>query len=168
MANADTRDFYSFKVKANDGTERALSDYKGKVVMVVNVASKCGFTKQYKGLEDLYKKYHEKGFVILGFPCNQFGAQEPGSNEEIQKFCKLTYDVDFPVMSKIDVNGDKADPLYAWLKSNAKGLLGSEAIKWNFTKFLVGRNGKVIERFAPQTEPEATAKDIEKALEEKL
>lgn len=166
MADTSNQTLYSFNVKAADGSTRALADYRGKVVMVVNVASKCGFTKQYKGLEEVYKKYHEKGFVILGFPCNQFGAQEPGSDEEIQKFCKLTYDVDFPVMSKIDVNGDKADPLYTWLKASAPGLLGTEAIKWNFTKFLISRKGKVLERFAPQTEPEATASSIEKALTE--
>lgn len=162
----DAKNFYSFKVKAVDGSDKDLADFKGKVVMVVNVASKCGFTPQYKGLEELYKKYHEKGFVVVGFPCNQFGQQEPGSNEEIQKFCKLTYDVDFPIMAKIDVNGDNTAPVYSWLKSSIPGVFGTEAIKWNFTKFLISRNGKVLERFAPQTKPEDTVKAIEKALAE--
>ena len=167
MAAPNATDIYGFKVKGHDGVEHAMADYKGKVLLIVNVASKCGFTGQYKGLEELYKKYRDQGLVIVGFPCNQFGSQEPGSNEEIQKFCKLTYDVDFPVMAKIDVNGDKADPIYNWLKSHAPGLMGTEAIKWNFTKFLVSRQGQVIERFAPQTEPSALSKAIEKALSEK-
>jgi glutathione peroxidase len=165
VANENS-DFYGFTVKKSDGSPQSLADYNGKVVLVVNVASKCGFTPQYAGLEDLWKKYRDKGLVILGFPCNQFGAQEPGSNQEIQSFCKLKYDVDFPIFSKIDVNGDSADPLYKWLKKNAPGILGTEAIKWNFTKFLVGKNGKVIERYAPTTEPKSLAADIEKALAE--
>lgn len=160
---ADNKDFYSFNVKKPEGTQ-SMADYKGKTVLIVNVASKCGFTPQYEGLEALYKKYREKGLVILGFPCNQFGSQEPGSAEEIKSFCKLTYDVDFPIMSKIDVNGANAEPLYAWLKSHAPGVLGTEAIKWNFTKFLISRKGEVLQRYAPTTKPEDLTKDIEKAL----
>lgn len=160
MANS----VYDFKVKNAQGQMIDLSQYKGKVILVVNVASKCGFTSQYTGLESIYKKYESKGFVILGFPCNQFGAQEPGTDQDIQQFCKLTYDVNFPVMAKVEVNGDKAEPFYQYLKSASPGLLGSEAIKWNFTKFLIGRDGKVLERYAPQTTPEALASDIEKAL----
>ncbi len=159
-----TTDFYSFSVKKADGSTQSLSAFKGKVVMIVNVASKCGFTPQYEGLEALYKKYSDKGFVILGFPCNQFGAQEAGSNEEIQTFCKLNYGVSFPVMAKIDVNGEEADPLYKWLKKTSPGLLGTEAIKWNFTKFLISKDGRVLERYAPQTKPEDTEKDLIKAL----
>ncbi len=155
---------YDFTVKAADGTDIALEKYKGQVVLVVNVASKCGFTPQYEGLESIFEKYHDKGFSVLGFPCNQFGAQEPGNNEEIMQFCKLTYDVTFPIMSKVDVNGDKAAPVFKHLKSSIPGILGTEAIKWNFTKFLVGKNGQVIERYSPQTKPEDIAKDIEKAL----
>lgn len=158
------QDFYSFSVKKSDGSEQSMADYKGKVVMVVNVASKCGFTPQYEGLEALYEKYKDQGLMIVGFPSNQFGSQEPGSNEEIQSFCKLNYGVTFPVMAKVDVNGDKADPLYQWLKSSAPGLLGTEAIKWNFTKFLIGKDGKIIDRYAPQTKPEDMDKDIQKAL----
>lgn len=156
-----SQDFYSFKVKKADGTDQDLSEYKGKVVLVVNVASKCGYTPQYTGLETLYKKYRDKGLVILGFPCNQFGGQEPGSNQEIQKFCQLKYGVDFPVMGKIEVNGDKAEPLYTWLKSKASE---KNDIKWNFTKFLVNRKGEVIGRFGSGTSPEELASPIEKAL----
>jgi glutathione peroxidase len=159
-------DFYSFKVKKADGSEQSLAEFKGKVVLVVNVASHCGFTPQYSGLEALYKKYKDQGFVILGFPCNQFGAQESGSNDEIQKFCKLNYGVDFPVMAKIDVNGEKSDPLYVALKHEAKGVLGTEAIKWNFTKFLISRKGKVLDRFAPNTEPDKLSSQIEAAISE--
>lgn len=130
------------------------------------MASKCGFTPQYKGLEQLYREYKSQNFTILGFPCNQFGAQEPGTNEEIQSYCSLTYDVTFPIMAKIDVNGSKADPIYEWLKSEAPGLLGLEAIKWNFTKFLISKNGQVLQRYAPQSEPKDLAKDIQKALAE--
>lgn len=157
--------FYSFSVKDAGGQSVSMSDYKGKVVLVVNVASKCGFTPQYDGLEALYKKYKDQGLMILGFPSNQFGGQEPGSNEEIQNFCKVNYGVTFPVMSKVDVNGSEAIPLYKWLKSSAPGVLGTEAIKWNFTKFLVGRDGKVIDRFAPKTAPKDLEPPIEKALE---
>ena len=151
---------YNFKVKTIDGSETTLEKYKGQVLLIVNTASKCGFTSQYKGLEDLFKKYQDKGFQVLAFPCNQFGAQEPGDEKEIQSFCSLTYDVSFPLFAKIDVNGDEAAPLYNFLKSNVKGLLGSETIKWNFTKFLVDSTGKPIKRYAPQTKPEDIEKDI--------
>jgi len=159
-----TKTFDSFSVKAANGTLQNLSDYKGKVVLVVNVASKCGFTPQYSELEEVFKKYKEKGFVVVGFPCNQFGGQEPGSDEEVQKFCKTNYGVTFPVMAKVEVNGKGADPLYQWLKTTAPGLGGTEAIKWNFTKFLIGRDGKVINRYASTTKPKSLSKDIEKAL----
>jgi len=155
---------HSFSVQSADGQPLNLEKYKGQVVLVVNVASKCGFTPQYKGLEDLYKKYKDQGFAILGFPCNQFGSQEPGTNSEIQQFCSLTYDVSFPIMAKVDVNGSKASPVYQWLKEEAPGLLGTEFIKWNFTKFLIGKDGKVIKRYAPNEEPANIATDIQKAL----
>ena len=161
---SDAKNLYSFQVKAPNNEMISLEKYKGQVVLVVNVASKCGFTPQYTGLEELYKKYHGQGLTILGFPSNQFGAQEPGNNEEIQSFCKLTYDVTFPVMAKIDVNGSHADPLYDWLKESAPGILGTELIKWNFTKFLVGKEGQVLKRYAPNTEPKEISADIEKAL----
>ena len=151
-------------VKSADGSTSDLSSHEGKVMLIVNVASKCGFTPQYEGLEALQKQYRDKGFTVLGFPCNQFGAQEPGDAEEIASFCKLTYDVDFPLFAKIDVNGDDAAPLYQHLKAEAPGLLGSKAIKWNFTKFLVDRSGKVARRYAPQTKPEDIAADIEALL----
>lgn len=141
-----------------------LSQLQGKVTLIVNVASKCGFTPQYKGLEDLYKKHKDHGFTILGFPCNQFGAQEPGSNDEIVDFCSMNYGVSFPIMSKVDVNGSNAAPVYEFLKSSAPGILGIEMIKWNFTKFLIGKDGKVINRYAPQTNPADIDKDIEAAL----
>jgi glutathione peroxidase len=151
-------------VTAANGSESDLSAHKGKVLLVVNVASKCGFTPQYEGLEALQRKYQDRGFTVIGFPCNQFGAQEPGNAEEIANFCKLTYDVSFPLMGKINVNGPKAAPIYKQLKNDAPGLLGSEAIKWNFTKFLVDRSGKVLKRYAPQTKPEDIQRDIEAAL----
>lgn len=160
-----SKTIYDFTVKNSQGKDVSLSDYKGKVVLVVNVASKCGFTPQYEGLEKIFEQYNSQGFTVLGFPCNQFGAQEPGNDQEIQQFCQLTYDVKFPVMAKVDVNGDKAAPVYQFLKSESPGLLGTEGIKWNFTKFLVGKDGKVIERYAPQTKPEDISKDIEKALQ---
>ena len=147
-----------------DGSTSDLSDHKGEVMLIVNVASKCGFTPQYDGLEALQRQYAPKGFTVLGFPCNQFGAQEPGDAEEIAHFCKLTYDVSFPVYGKIDVNGDNAAPLYQHLKDEAPGLLGSKGIKWNFTKFLVDRSGKVVKRYAPQTKPEELTRDIEALL----
>jgi glutathione peroxidase len=149
---------------APDGSTTDLSSHKGEVMLVVNVASKCGFTPQYEGLEALQRKYDGKGFSVIGFPCNQFGAQEPGNAEEIASFCKLTYDVSFPVMGKIDVNGDNAAPIYQHLKDEAPGLLGSKGIKWNFTKFLVNRAGKVVKRYPPQAKPEDLARDIEALL----
>jgi len=153
-----------FHVKAANGSEADLSEFAGKVLLVVNVASKCGFTPQYEGLEALHRRFADRGFEVLGFPCNQFGAQEPGNAEEIATFCSLTYDVTFPVFAKVDVNGSNADPLYAELKKQAPGFLGTEGIKWNFTKFLVGRDGQVVERYAPTTKPDDIAADIEKLL----
>jgi glutathione peroxidase len=155
---------YDFDAETLDGNPAPLSSYRDKVVLIVNTASKCGFTPQYAGLETLYRKYRDRGFVVLGFPCNQFGAQEPGDADEIASFCSLTYDVDFPLMRKIDVNGPRAHPLYAYLKSAKKGVLGTGAIKWNFTKFLVDRNGRVVERFAPTAEPKALEGAIEALL----
>ena len=153
-----------FSAKDIDGTEQPLSAWKGQAMLVVNVASKCGFTPQYEGLEALYREYKDRGFVVLGFPCDQFGNQEPGDEEEIRTFCSLTYDVSFPMFSKIEVNGPGTHPLYRHLKSQAKGLLGSEAIKWNFTKFLVDRNGRVVKRFAPTDTPGSLVPEIEKLL----
>ena len=155
---------YDFSVKDNADNEISLRDFSGKVLLIVNTASKCGFTPQYKGLEELQNKYGEERFSIIAFPCNQFGGQEPGSNEEIQEFCSLNFQTSFPVMSKIDVNGADADPVYAFLKSEKKGLLGSKGIKWNFTKFLVDQKGKVIKRYSPNTEPKDISTDIEKLL----
>jgi glutathione peroxidase len=155
---------YDFPFKAADGSETSLKPYQGKPILIVNVASKCGFTPQYDGLEKLYEKYKAQGLVVVGFPCNQFGAQEPGTDSEIQSFCKMNYGVTFPVFGKVDVNGDKAHPLYQHLKKEEPGILGTEGIKWNFTKFLVGKDGKVIKRFAPQTKPEELGPEIEKAL----
>jgi glutathione peroxidase len=157
-------DVYDFAVHDITGREVSLADYRGKVLLVVNVASKCGFTPQYEGLEHLYRDLQDRGLVVLGFPCNQFGAQEPGSAEEIASFCKLTYDVSFPMFAKIEVNGANAAPLYQWLKHEAPGLLGTEAIKWNFTKFLVGRDGKVVDRFAPADKPQDLRRKIEALL----
>jgi glutathione peroxidase len=154
----------SIPITAADGSQTDLSDQAGKVLLIVNVASKCGFTPQYEGLEALQRKYAAQGFSVLGFPCNQFGSQEPGDAQEIANFCKLTYDVDFPLYGKIDVNGDDAAPLYVHLKQDAPGVFGSKSIKWNFTKFLVDRSGKVVHRFAPQTEPAAIEADIQKLL----
>ena len=155
---------YDFSVNDIHGKEQKLDEYKDKVLLIVNVASKCGFTPQYNGLEALYEKLHGRGFEILGFPSNQFGAQEPGNEAEIAQFCELNYGVKFPLFAKIDVNGSDAAPLYQYLKKAKPGLLGSEAIKWNFTKFLVDRTGKVVERYAPNVEPQAIAGDIEKLL----
>lgn len=157
-------EIYSFKVKTIDGNETSLESFKGKVMLIVNVASKCGFTPQYKGLEELYREYKGKGLEVLGFPCNQFGAQEPGDENEIKNFCSLTYDVSFPMFAKVDVNGENTHPLYSYLKKKEKGLLGTEAIKWNFTKFLVDKQGNVVDRFAPQTKPEDLKKKIEPLL----
>jgi glutathione peroxidase len=157
---------YDFTVKTIAGQEQTLADYRGKVLLIVNVASKCGYTPQYEGLEALYRQYRAQGFEVLGFPCNQFLSQEPGDEATIQRFCSTTYDVSFPMHRKIDVNGDNAHPLYRHLKAEAPGFLGSQAIKWNFTKFLVGRNGEVLARYATATKPEALKADIEKALAE--
>lgn len=151
---------HDFSAKTIDGGERKLDAYNGKVLLIVNVASKCGFTPQYAGLEALYREYEDRGLVVLGFPCDQFGHQEPGDEAEIRNFCSLNYDVTFPMFAKIDVNGAGAHPLYQYLKHEAKGLLGSESIKWNFTKFLVDGDGKVVKRYAPTDTPESIGKDI--------
>jgi glutathione peroxidase len=155
---------YDFEARQIDGTTVPLRQFEGQVLLIVNTASACGFTPQFGGLEKLHQDYGGRGLAVLGFPCNQFGAQDPGSNEEIAQFCQLNYGVSFPMMAKIDVNGTGADPLYQWLTREAPGLLGSKAIKWNFTKFLVGKDGKVLKRYGPQEAPAALAKDIEGAL----
>jgi glutathione peroxidase len=155
---------YDFSAKTIEGNEQKLDAYRGKALLVVNVASKCGFTPQYEGLEALYRTFKDKGFAVLGFPCDQFGHQEPGNEDEIRNFCSLNYDVTFPMFAKIDVNGTDAHPLYRYLKSEAKGLLGSEAIKWNFTKFLVGRDGAVLKRYAPTDTPKSIEGDVAAAL----
>lgn len=155
---------YDLSAKTIDGNDLSLSEYKGKVMLVVNTASKCGFTPQYEGLEELYRQYKDKGLVILGFPCDQFGHQEPGDEEEIKNFCSLTYDVSFPMFAKIDVNGDNTHPVYKYLKGEKAGLLGSQGIKWNFTKFLVDPEGKVVKRYAPTDKPASLAKDVEKLI----
>ncbi len=154
---------YDVSATLNNGKEKKLSAYKGKVLLIVNTASKCGFTPQYEGLQKLYGQFHDQGFEVLGFPCDQFGHQEPGSDADIKSFCELNYGVEFPLFSKIDVNGASEHPLYKFLKGEKGGLLG-DSIKWNFTKFLVDKNGKVIERYAPTTPPERIAADIEKLL----
>jgi glutathione peroxidase len=151
-------------VRTIDGAEQALSEYAGKVVLIVNVASRCGFTPQYEGLEALWRKYRERGFVVLGFPCNQFAGQEPGTESEIQTFCSTHYEVSFPLFSKVEVNGPKAHPLFVELKHAAPGILGSEAIKWNFTKFLVDRSGRTVRRYGSMDKPESMAQDIEALL----
>lgn len=155
---------HDFTVRNIQGEPVPLARYQGRVVLVVNTASACGFTPQFAGLEELHTTYAAQGLTVLGFPCNQFGSQDPGSNDDIASFCQLNYGVDFPMMEKIDVNGAKADPLFQWLTKEAPGLLGSKAIKWNFTKFLVGRDGQVIRRYAPQDAPAKLAGDIEAAL----
>jgi len=155
---------YDFEARQMNGTTVPLEQYRGKAVLIVNTASACGFTPQFGGLEALHEKYGQRGLAVLGFPCNQFGSQDPGSNEEIASFCQLNYGVTFPMMAKIDVNGPQADPLFKWITAEAPGVLGSKAIKWNFTKFLVGKNGQVIKRYAPTDKPEDMAKDIEAAL----
>lgn len=155
---------HDFSAPDLSGRDVPLEQYRGKVLLVVNTASKCGFTPQYKGLQKLYDQYHDRGLEILGFPCNQFGKQEPGSASEIGEFCELNYGVSFPMFSKIDVNGDQAHPLYDHLKTEAPGLLGSKAIKWNFTKFLVDKEGRVVRRYAPKDRPEDIAADIDKLL----
>ncbi len=159
-----TAPIYQLSVDRLQGGTQTLADYAGKVLLIVNTASECGFTPQYAGLEALHQRYGEQGLVVLGFPCNQFGAQEPGSAEEIGAFCEKNYGVSFPMFAKIEVNGEHAHPLYRYLKEHARGVLGSEAIKWNFTKFLVDRDGEVVDRYAPSTTPEAIAGDIEKLL----
>ena len=155
---------YEFKAKGIDGKEVSLSDYAGKTLLIVNVASQCGFTPQYEGLEKLYEKYKDKGFFVLGFPCNQFGSQEPGTESEIKTFCELNFGVKFPLFAKIDVNGDKTHPLYEYLKKALPGVLGSEAIKWNFTKFLVDKKGNPVKRYGSADKPESLEKDIETAI----
>ena len=155
---------YDFEAQQMNGQPVPLSQYRGQVLLIVNTASACGFTPQFAGLEDLHKQYADQGLVVLGFPCNQFGNQDPGSNDEIASFCQLNYGVSFPMMAKIDVNGAQAAPLYQWLSQEAPGLLGSKAIKWNFTKFLVGRDGRVIRRYAPMDTPAKLSADIEAAL----
>jgi glutathione peroxidase len=155
---------YDLNATTIDGHDQALGDYQGQVCLVVNVASKCGFTGQYAGLEALQRRFRDRGFVVLGFPCNQFGHQEPGDEAEIRSFCSTTYDVTFPMFAKVDVNGPNAHPVFRYLKGEKKGLFGSEAIKWNFTKFLVDREGNVVQRYAPTTPPERIADDIERLL----
>lgn len=154
---------YDFEATTIDGTPRELADYRGSVLLVVNTASKCGFTPQYEGLEELYRSYADRGLVVLGFPCDQFNHQEPGDEAEIANFCSTTYDVTFPMFAKIDVNGDDAHPLYDWLRDEKGGVLGGR-IKWNFTKFLVDRDGAVVKRYAPTTKPESMAADVEALL----
>jgi len=156
--------FYDFEVKAIDGSSIDLNQFKSQVVLVVNTASACGFTPQFKGLEALHQAYAKQGLVVMGFPCNQFGAQDPGTNESIHTFCETQYGVTFPMMEKIEVNGSGAHPLYEWLKGEAPGILNTTTIKWNFTKFLIGPDGQVIDRYAPQATPESLVKDIELAL----
>ena len=155
---------FDFSCSTSSGDERSLADYRGKVLLVVNTASKCGFTPQFAGLEEMYEKYRERGLEILGFPCNQFGKQDPGSNEEITEFCQLNYGVSFPIFGKIEVNGRGADPLYQHLKKAAPGALGTRGIKWNFTKFLINRDGEVLKRFSPATTPARIEKEIEQLL----
>ncbi len=164
LFGGDKMSLYDFELMTIDKEKTTLAPYKGKVLLIVNVASKCGFTYQYEGLEKLYKTYKDKGLVILGFPSNQFSNQEPGNEEEIKNFCSLTYDVTFPMFSKIDVNSENAHPLYVYLKKEQSGILGSESIKWNFTKFLVDKQGNVIERFAPTTAPESLEETIKGLL----
>ncbi|MBY0421309.1 MAG: glutathione peroxidase [Parvularculaceae bacterium] len=156
--------FYDFSARRNDGKTEKMSAYKGKAALVVNVASKCGFTPQYEGLERLWRAHKDEGFVVLAFPCNQFGAQEPGDAAEIASFCTLSYDVTFPLFEKVDVNGANAHPMFEWLKKERPGIAGSKSIKWNFTKFLVDREGRVVTRYAPQTAPAALEADVVKAL----
>jgi glutathione peroxidase len=155
---------YDFSARDIDGNERSLDEFRGKALLVVNVASKCGFTPQYKGLEELQQQYEGQGLTVLGFPCDQFGHQEPGDEAEIKNFCSLTYDVSFPMFAKVEVNGANAHPLYRWLKSEGKGILGSEGIKWNFTKFLIGRDGQVVRRYAPTDTPAKIGKDLSPLL----
>ena len=161
----EIKNIFNFSCKDINGEEKNLSDYSGKVLLIVNTASKCGFTPQYKGLQDLYSKYFNQGFEILGFPCNQFGSQEPGTDQEIVEFCNINYDVTFPLFSKIEVNGPSAHPLFNFLTSDKPGLLGTKAIKWNFTKFLINRNGEPVKRFSSKTAPEEISSEILDLLE---
>ncbi len=162
MSQSDS--IFNYSARLPGGASQSLSDYDGKVLLIVNTASKCGFTPQYQGLEELHKNLADQGLVVLGFPCNQFGGQEPGNNDEIAEFCTLNYGVSFTIFDKIDVNGDAADPLFTYLKSAAPGLLGSERIKWNFTKFLVSKDGSSITRYAPKTTPQSIQADIQQLL----
>ncbi len=159
------KSIYDYKVDDSQKNPVSLSDYKGKTLLIVNVASRCGLTPQYKGLQELYSKYSNKDFEILAFPCNQFGAQEPGSNEEIKEFCDINFNVSFKIFDKINVNGSSASPLFKHLKNEAKGVMGSEAIKWNFTKFLIDNNGRVIKRYSPQTEPSEIEEELKDIIE---
>ena len=163
-ATSPATSIYDFEALSIEGKPAHLGTQRGKVLLIVNTASACGFTPQFGGLEELWKTYRDKGLVVVGFPSNQFGAQDPGSNDQIESFCQLNYGVSFPMMSKVDVNGGNAHPLWKWLTAEAPGLLGSEAIKWNFTKFLVGKDGKVLKRYAPNLSPQALKDDIEAAL----
>jgi glutathione peroxidase len=162
--SASAQTAWDFQAETLAGKPMPLSSFRGQVALIVNTASQCGLTPQYKGLQALHDRFKDRGFVVLGFPSNQFGAQEPGSNEQIAEFCELNFGVTFPMFGKIDVNGDAAHPLFKWLKAEKPGALGLEAIKWNFSKFLVDRDGKVVERYAPTTEPDAVAADIERLL----
>jgi glutathione peroxidase len=155
---------HDYSARTIDGEDKHLADYRGKVLVIVNTASKCGFTPQYQGLEKVFREFRSKGLVVLGFPCDQFGHQEPGDENEIKNFCSLNYDVSFPMFSKVDVNGDHAHPLFKYLTDEAPGLLGSRAIKWNFTKFLVDQSGKVVKRYGSMDKPESIVKDIERLL----
>ncbi|HMS03944.1 MAG TPA: glutathione peroxidase [Gemmatimonadaceae bacterium] len=166
MSDSTSHTAFDFEATAIDGSSHALRDYAGQVLLVVNVASQCGLTPQYAGLEQLWRTYRDRGFTVLGFPCNQFGHQEPGTEAEIATFCETRFDVTFPLFAKIDVNGDSAHPLWKWMRHEEPGVLGTEAIKWNFTKFLIGRDGRVIERFAPTSTPESLVEAIERALGE--
>lgn len=159
-------DIYSFSVKTMDQQDKSLADYQGKVLLIVNTASQCGFTPQYRDLQTLYDKYHAQGFEVLAFPCNQFAGQEPGDNKEIAEFCQLNYQITFPLFAKIEVNGRNTAPVFRYLKSQSRGFLGISSIKWNFTKFLVNRHGKVVKRYAPITSPSQMVDDIEKCLSE--
>jgi glutathione peroxidase len=159
-----TPSVYDFEAVSIDGKPAQLSSQRGKVLLIVNTASACGFTPQFGGLEKLWQQYRDKGLVVVGFPSNEFGGQDPGGNDEIASFCQLNYGVSFPMMEKVKVNGAQAHPLWKWLTSEAKGILGTQAVKWNFTKFLVGRDGRVLKRYAPNDTPESIAKDIERAL----
>ena len=156
-----TESLYDFEVEKIDGNKQSMADFSNKVLLIVNTASKCGFTPQYEGLEQLYRDYRDKGLEILAFPCNQFGGQEPGSEEQIQQFCDLNYQTSFPLFKKVDVNGDQAEPLYNYLKDTARGVLGSKSIKWNFTKFLVDKQGNVVRRYGSTTKPDEIRQDIE-------